>query len=222
MVQELHDEDLARAKRVLSLRTMTTLSRRAFSERYGIAPGTLQHWENAVPGISIQGARRLIKALESGNIHCSLEWLMHGLGAAPRLPTPRQSGPLSQQGMLSDEEEAQAVAEELALFQEHYEDVIELVVADDGMLPCYQVGELVAGVRYYEEEINQLIEEDCIVFTKSGDLLLRQLRKSTIQAHYNLVCINPKTTVEKPILYEVELVSAAPVLWLRRHYRLSK
>ncbi len=217
MSKEIAAEDLARAKRVASLRQLTGLSRRAFADRYGVAPGTLQHWENGLPSISLQGAKRLIKALSSGGIHCGLEWLIYGIGNPPQLPHPLAMGhPHQPRSFLSNDVEIRFIAEELALFQAHYPTSIEMVVADDGMLPAYRPGDVVAGVRHYQADIEKLIGQDCIVFTKASDLLLRQLRKSHIHGYYNLACINPNTTVQKPTLYDVELVSVAPVNWLRR------
>ena len=218
MSKELSVEELARAKRVASLRQLTGLSRRAFAERYGVAPGTLQHWENGAPTISQQGAKRLTKALASGGIHCSLEWLLYGIGNPPQLPHALSIGhPQQPRSTLSNDLETHFVAEELALFQSHYVGAIEMVIADDGMLPAYRIGDVVAGVRHYQNDIERLIGLDCIVFTQTSDLLLRQVRRSHIQGYYNLVCINPNTTVSKPTLYDIRLVSAAPVMWLRRH-----
>ena len=218
MSKELSAEELARAKRVASLRQLTGLSRRAFAERYGVAPGTLQHWENGVPTISQQGAKRLIKALASGGIHCGLEWLIYGIGNPPQLPHALSVGhPQQPRSTLSNDLETRFVAEELALFQSHYAGAIEMVVADDGMLPAYRVGDVIAGIRHYQHDIERLIGLDCIVFTESSDLLLRQVRRSHIQGYYNLACLNPNTTVAKPTLYDIKLVSAAPVMWLRRH-----
>ena len=217
MSKEISAEDLARAKRVASLRQLTGLSRRAFAERYGVAPGTLQHWENGLPSISQQGAKRLIKALASGDIHCGLEWLIYGIGTPPQLPHALSLGhPQQPREALSNDLETRFIADELALFQAHYPASIEMVIADDGMLPAYRPGDLVAGIRHYHADIEKIIGQDCIVFTKSSDLLLRQLRKSHIQGYYNLHCLNPQASVIKPILYDVELVSAAPVSWIRR------
>lgn len=215
--KEITEEAAARAKRVSSLRNLTGLSRRAFAERYGVAQGTLQHWEGAAPGVSLPGAKRLIKSLSSGGIHCTIEWLIHGIGNPPALPLSL-SATISEHFPSAEESqrEVELIAQEVALFQQHYPNAIEMVVSDDGMLPAYHPGEVIAGLRYHQRDIEKAVGLDCIVFTKSSELLLRQVRKSNIQGYYNLVCINPKTTVEKPVLYEVELVSAAPVLWLRR------
>lgn len=215
--KEISEEEAARAKRVLSLRNLSGLSRRAFAERYGVSPGTLQHWEGASPGVSLPGAKRLVKSLGSGGIHCTIEWLLHGIGNPPALPLSLSA--ISSECIPSTAEtnrESELITQELALFQQHYPNAIEMVVADDGMFPAYHPGEIIAGLRYHQRDIEQVIGLDCIVFTKSSELLLRQVRKSNIQDYYNLVCINPQTTVEKPVLYEVELVSAAPVLWVRR------
>jgi len=217
MKKKLTEKELALTKRVGSLRNLTGLSRRAFSERYGIASGTLQHWEIGSPTISLSGATRLIKALQSGGIHCSLDWLLQGLGKAPELPLSLSKVMPHQLSTPHEaDRENQLIAEELKLFHKHYPDAIDCVVSDDGMQPLYHPGDVLAGIRHYGADIEKIIGLDCIIFTKDSDLLLRQLRKSPIHSHYNLACINPHTRVEKPVLYEVAIVSAAPVVWLRR------
>ncbi len=213
------EQDIARTKRVLSLRKMTRLSRRAFAKRYGIAPGTLQNWEDVRGnGLSEKGAKRLIKALRSSGIFCSIEWLMQGVGAGPYIDRSLYMDTESVEGapQSSASDEKTYVASELALFYEHYKEAIDCVIQDDAMLPQFKVGDHVAGPRYYGADISDLIGQECIVVLKDGDLLVRELRQSQLPDHYTLASSNPRTSVAKPVIYDVELVSAAKILWVRR------
>ena len=55
--EETQSSRSARAKRLKRLRKITTLSRKLFSEKYGISPGTLQNWETArFGGLTEKGA----------------------------------------------------------------------------------------------------------------------------------------------------------------------
>lgn len=206
--------ELERAKRVHSLRTMTGLSRREFAKRYGVAPGTLQHWEDINGnGLTEKGAHRLIKALQSSGIYCSFEWLMHGSGKGPYAEqTNNTFSALS----FEPNNESNNIKQELALFYQHYKEAIDCIIQDDGMWPVYKINDHVAGHRIYGHAIDDYIGQECIVMTVDGDLLVRELRRSELPNHYTLACINPRTSINKPIIYDIQLVSAAPILWLRR------
>ena len=211
----------ARAMRVASLRKMTRLSRRAFSEQYLIPARTLQNWEDALSGgISSQGARRLIGALKAEGIYCTYDWLMHGIGDGPQV-SERLYNKAAEKIAGGDfttpiNEQMQWIADELLLFREHHKQSVDFVVVDNGMEPRFIIGEYVAGVRRTKDEIEKLIGLDCIVQSLDGDILLRTLKKGRAPGYYTLVCSNPHTDVEKPILYDVALIYAAPIVWARR------
>ncbi len=205
--------DIARAKRVLSLRKMTGLSRREFAKRYGVAPGTLQHWEDVHGnGLTEKGARRLINALQSSGIYCSIEWLMQGTGRGPSTDSELHAIPAA----YSAATENNNIIAELNLFYQHYKEAIDCTIIDDGMSPQFKINDRVAGNRHYGAAIAHCLYQECIVMTIEGDLLVRELRRSELPNHYTLACVNSRTSVAKPIIYDVELVSAAPVIWIRR------
>jgi HTH-type transcriptional regulator, cell division transcriptional repressor len=211
----------ARGRRVESLRRMTRLSRRAFQERYGIPAGSLQNWEDAKGyGLSANGAHKLITVLKPDGIFCTVDWLLHGVGQGPQL-TERSF--LDADAISTLETEAHAsneealIAKELLIFRQHYpKTAVDFVVNDDGMEPRYIKDEWVAGCRRHRKDFQKLVGHDCIVQLASGELLLRTLKKIDDQDRCTLVCSNPHTSVEKPVLYDVELMFAAPVLWTRR------
>lgn len=214
-----HTEHLARSKRVWSLRQLTGLSRRDFTKRYGIAPGTLQNWEDASGnGLSEKGAFRLVKALKVGGIYCNVEWLLHGVGEPPHMTEmlPTTSAPVLTDTASAKDYENIIIKAELQLFCSHYPDAIFLQVPDDSMDPIYHQADYVAGVRYYNKDISHLIGQDCIVLLDSGDQLLRRIRSSSIPGTYDLLALNPETKITRPYYYDVTLVYAAPVLWSRR------
>jgi hypothetical protein len=47
-------------------------------------------------------------------------------------------------------------------------------------------------------------------------MLLRRVRKGSRDGVYTLICLNPKTVVSLPVIYDVEVLSSAPVTWRRR------
>ncbi len=215
----------ARGKRVETLRRMTRLSRRAFRERYGIAPSSLQNWEDAKgSGLTEKGARKIMALLKPDGILCSFEWLMYGVGPGPQITSDqffREENEITQNQeevrMISEDAQTEMIAQELLAFHHNYPKTsLDFVVADDGMEPRFTQGEYVAGCRRHGKAIEKLVGFDCIVQLSTGDMLLRTIKKQELDGLYTLVCSNSNTTVEKPTLYNVELLAAAPVIWARR------
>lgn len=219
----------SRAKRLESLRGLTRLSRQDFAKKCGVKPGSFQNWEGPrFGGLTEKAAKKIIRGIKTLGINCNLEWLMYGIGPSPqideRLYLNESNLPVNEAPnfYIANDEEIQYIAEELLIFRNHYGDVLDYVVNDDGMEPLYKAGEYIAGKASHHQEIEQLIGSDCIVKTLDGDILLRSLKRGSLQGRYTLVCTNPHTTVAKPTLYDVELLSAAPVLWVRRRNPISK
>lgn len=215
----------ARAKRLKSLRKMTRLSRSVFSERYGVPSGTLQNWESArFGGLTEKGAKIALSAIRSEGIYCSFEWLMYGIGPSPQLndklfentnnPSLIDEG-LSKQETNIDSQLA-TIAQELLIFRKLNPNAIDFVVRDNGMEPLFVLGEYVAGCRRYQTDISSAVNQNCIIQTATGDMLLRHLSQGSAPDLYTLICMNPTARVERPVIYDVKLTYVAPVIWTRR------
>ena len=231
MIQALRSMDSkssreSRAKRLKSLRKMTRLSRKAFAERHRISSGTLQNWESArFGGLSEKGAKSVLHAIRAEGIEVSFAWLMYGVEPGPSLterlylgdavvgiaePMQRASDPNTLEVQIS------AITQELLVFRKCNSNPVDYIVTDDGMYPRFVENEHVAGSRRYQQDIAQLIGQDCIVQTVDNEMLVRRLRWGSKPGLYNVVCTNPDTKVTVPVLYDVELLYAALVVWARR------
>lgn len=78
------------------------------------------------------------------------------------------------------------------------------------------ITQAVAGKKRYKQAINALLDKDCIIQTVEGEILLRKLKKSEKPGCYTLARANPQTSVLKPVLYDMEIISAAPVFLVLR------
>lgn len=215
----------ARAKRLKSLRKMTSLSRSVFSSRYGVPSGTLQNWESArFGGLTEKGAKTVLSAIRSEGIYCNFEWLMYGIGPGPQLNDKLFENTnnlylidkeLSKQETDIDSQLA-TIAQELLVFRKLNPNAIDFVVRDNGMEPLFILGEYVAGCRRYQKDISTAIGQNCIIQTAAGDMLLRHLRQGSAPNLYTLLCMNPTAQVEQPVIYDVKLAYVAPIVWTRR------
>lgn len=215
---------LARAKRLLLARNLLGLSRNSVGERHGIPRGSLQNWETPIrrEGLTENGAKRVVKAFSAEGLNITYEWLMFGIGAPPQITNRLISDALEtihqpeDNIKLTKEAELTQISKELLLFREAYAEHVDLVVTDDAMLPRFIKGEFVAGRRRFGKNIETALQQDCIVHLANNEILLRNLKVGSKNNLYTLACTNPYTTVEKPFLYDVEVLSAAPVIWTRR------
>ena len=160
-----------RASRLKSLREMTGLSRNDFHKRYGIPRGTLQNWESArFGGLTMKGAKNIIRAFTAEGINCDIDWLLYGTGSSPKFTE-------STQGHRNQE------------LKKHHASRLDEVLAilDNGTMSAYKVasqmtwdidcerwdqfpvaqkwfatGEALAHLRYLEEEkkvVRQVVDK---------------------------------------------------------------
>jgi hypothetical protein len=221
MIHDRMSSAEAKASRLLRVRNLANLDRRCFTELCDVNLHTYRGWEvGRHGGLSQKGAMKVILSLKSVNVDCTVEWLLYGIGHGPRIMKDDegdgQQKLMTTDSFLTGKKEDRLLMHELQYFREHHPNTLDMFVEDDGMFPFYKMGELVAGVRYFGSQINSVIDHSCIVQTKTGLLLLRQLRRGNQPNHYNLVCLNSNTLVEEPLIYNAELVSVAPVVWVRR------
>lgn len=210
----------ARGKRLKSLRMMAGLSRKALEDKYDVSASTMQSWEDAkAGGLTEKGARRAIEVFRQEGIRCTVDWLLYGIGLPPQLSDKLFQQQIQLQEALENRAEIteeRAIVNELLAFRQHNPDAVEYIIPDDGMLPFYQKGDYVAGKRRYNSTISSVIGRDCIIETKENEVLLRRLKAGSQPGVYTLICLNSDTNVSEYALHDREILSAAPVIWLRR------
>ncbi len=213
---ETKTDSQARGERLEVLRKMAGLTRKAFEEKYGISANTIQSWESAkAGGLTERGAQRIIPLLQREGIYCTTDWLLYSSGSPPQLANPHFSE-VNETPAKYHLSEDTVIMKELIAFRKLNENSIDLMVNDDGLAGHYKPGDYVAGISRSKDGIHQLIGMDCIVQTGNNEMLLRRIKGSQFPGYYELMCTNPATTVAKPMLYEQELLCAAPVIWHRR------
>lgn len=193
----------ARGQRLRDLREALRLSRAALAQGCDVSASTIQSWEGArFGGMTESGAAILCRYFNSLGSKISLEWLFFGLGSDPLAAAKTDFVATSawQQPVTSRD----AILKELRLFQSHTPDAMDLIVPDNTLAPFIKKGDFVAGKRLFGEEIKQALGELAIVQLASGETLARKLEWGA--KHY---CLSG-------FAEEVELFSAAVIVWLRR------
>lgn len=200
----------ARGERVRRVRNMANLSREELCSIDTLNVTTYKGWEiGRFGGLSSSGAKEVIKRVAKEGVICSLDWLLSGQGCGPFVIADTSS-------VFSNNDDISTILQEITVFQNNFKEGIFLEILDDGMLPQHSVGDYVAGIKKNNNEMSLLIGEVCIVQTVNNEVLVRRLLKGTSNNTYTLVCINPKTTVASPVLFDVKINTAASII---RHYK---
>lgn len=210
-----------RGKRTRVIRSMLSLSIKAFAKEMGISDRTIKSWEHGnAGGLTEKGANKIIVAAQKHGLICELTWLMHGVGAQPNSTDPTFNKPI-----LIKEQPAEMVIankrpidpgikNEIDCFHANNANAITLQITDDGMQPYILSSSIVGGRRKTGTGIDEMLYEDCIVETKDHQTLCRRLTPGTEANRYNLSCLNPNT--KQIALNNTELLSAARVIWYRK------
>ena len=188
------------------------MSRAKLAEKYAIAPSTVQSWETNMTEF---GALYLCEVYKAEGLEVNIEWLMYGIGNPP--PELVQLQPTKKKEQLLEEAK---ITKELQYFYQLSDKAVHCVIQDDALLPWLCIGDYVAGCWLFGDEIAQANNHICIVQLSTGQILVRVL-KSASDGKYILMACNPSTTVDKP-KQTTSIVSAAPVIWVRKPFNLGQ
>jgi DNA-binding transcriptional regulator YiaG len=222
--QQTQDDSLvspkAKGERLRRIRHLANLSREEFCIDGEINLTTLISWEvGRFGGLSAKGANRVIARVAKEGVFCTPDWLLYEIGAGPEVKADYKKLHKQTEEMNNDialPPENATIVEELIHFRNLNKHSIDFVVEDDTMLPHYRIGDYVAGTKRFGEKIKTLLSMDCIVQTNSGQIMMRNLQPGPRENSFNLISTNLHTRVKDAIVYDVNLVVAAPIVWHRR------
>lgn len=200
--------------RVTLLRNLMGLSRTVINQRYKIPRGTIQNWESDRYPLTEKGAKRLIQAAESEGINVSLEWLLDGTGTPPQSPDYTISYEDTHNGIPEN------IQKELEFFKSHNSNAISYIVKDNHMLPDITAGDIVAGNRLFGDDIALCHMKKCIIQTEEHGLCVRILKCSNVPNQYHLISKN-RDVEDFTETHYAKVISAAPIIWLRRHLAIA-
>ena len=212
-----------RAKRLRILRKMTCLTQKDFAEKHSVSFSNFQNWEGPrFGGLTETGAKKMLIGCKEEGIEASIEWLMYGIEPGPivteKFYSKNKSVKIPTTVALVNE--SYFIENELLLFEQNYQQqILTMIIKDKNMEPKYSIGETVAGKRFFGDSILELIKKDCIIELQDGTLMLRKIKSSEKNGLFHLICNNPHTTDEL-VICDAKIISAAPVMWIRRPLNL--
>jgi HTH-type transcriptional regulator, cell division transcriptional repressor len=208
-------------KRLRIVRKMSGLTLKELAKKYQLSVSTIKYWECAKnQGLSPKGAKKIISAMQNQGVQCSYMWLMHGIGLQPQFLDINASDSINKNTSYIDQttyEEEKSISHEITTFCEKVNGAITITVYDDGMEPIYSVGDGIGGKRLYGQELAKAIGKNCIVETEDHQVLCRRVAQGKEEGNFNLYCVNPYSAANPPNMYDVKILSAAPIsrVWKR-------
>lgn len=199
-------------------RNLLGLTRKEFGEHSGISVNTLRAWETGTNPISHRAAKKISEGFEKCGLQCPSEWILAGSGLAPREfnSLSKHNNSLTIEVPAHSWDEELAIFKEIQFFESLNPNAIVIAVSEDSMQPFYSIGEYVGGIRTHNEELALLLGENCIITTLEGHVFVRKLQKGSKNDHFTCYALNPNSTTEEPILYNIKLSYAAKIIWHRK------
>ena len=215
-IKEEIKDNPSSTKRVRYLRSMLGVSRTYISKKYDIPEITLKYWETTASALSKKALHTILEVYAREGIIASEEWIMKGEGFEPKIISEIEnyfSTPLETEII---EDENLCMIRDANLFKSLYKDSVTLAVYGNAMSPYYLPGDYVGGKWRYGNAIQNLSGRDCVIKSLEGDLLFRRLIL-TQDGKYNLSCLNPYDIIIQPVIFNVNIECAAPVIWHRKY-----
>jgi transcriptional regulator with XRE-family HTH domain len=203
-------------QRLQLIRNMLNLSRNDVHCKYGIPVPTLRSWELGKTKIGLKALYRCMECYKQEGILCSSEWILEGKGLEPQrtqqlqhlFQTP-QMGEIQADDVL--------MLKEMQYFQSLHPSAVMIQVANDEMLPYYQIGDYLAGIPVDPSLWIELDQQHCIVELPNKLSLVRKfIVTNKANAHFSLIMTNPLALSHEPIMYNPSLVNVAPIIMHRR------
>ena len=206
----------ARAERLKRVRNMANLTREQMCEDGAMNINTYKGWEVArYGGLPIDGAERVVLRVAREGVICTENWLLYEIGVGPYVIADYKSakeGDSKQSFNISPDNEEQLITNELLLFRKQFPEVVVYRIEDDGLSPLYELGDFVAGIKLFADNVSKAINKNCIIQTQEGKVLARNLQQGSKPGAYMLTCANIHTSTKIPVIYDATIVSAAPII----------
>src|ERR1700678_2199965 len=152
MVEMISFSKSERAQRLQRLRAAVKIPVHLF-KKYGIAYNSFRNWEQGVySGLNETGAVKLTQICTELGYEVTVEWLLFGIGPDP----------FDKFTPINDRDNA---AKELLFYHLHVNDSVDHIITDDGLAPCLQPNDLVAGKCLYDQAMEYAIGFPAIVKT---------------------------------------------------------
>lgn len=191
--------------RIRSLRGFTSLSRRAFCEKYVFSEATFKSWETGLTSIRETSLKNLIQAFQKEGIICSKDWIRKGIGTSPYKLSEASQEPSQERGLL----------EEVDFFLQNNQNVVVCQMEDESMVPFYALNDYVGGFKINTKDLSQN-SFNAIITLASGDKSVKRVTYDASSQTYIFSSANPLYQNTTVIREAQKIMEIAEIVWHRR------
>ena len=218
MTQTLFQRNLETAgSRLKYLRAILRLTRAYIEKKYKLPEITLKSWENGTIKLSKNGVKRCVTVYKSEGLLVDENWIAEGKGLDPtvRFSVGHYFSVPSNVALPVEEDDEVAMLQDADVFKNRYSNAVIMIVSNDEMSPYYEPGDYVGGRLRAMNELEMIINKDCIIYLKGGGQYFRRIYQDSL-GRYNLACLNPIGKTSEPVIFNADIEWAAHVTWIRK------
>jgi transcriptional regulator with XRE-family HTH domain len=209
-------------ERIKWARKILGLNREYLCAKYDISINTFGSWERSEKKISEQALSTCINILRQEGLKITKEWLLTGIGINPNKEHAQHV--FEKENFIEIEEALDPVFQierEKEFFLKNNQNSIVIRNIGLEMYPYYESDEWVGGIKKDINKIEMLNGLDCIIqlFNMNTPIFKRLIINNNDEI--NLHILNPYADVKPPIIFNVKLLWAAPVIWRRKIDRFN-
>ena len=189
-------------------RKLLGLTKEEILEKYGINIHTYGSWERKKDDLTESAISQCLKIFNSEGLPLTKEWILNISPSNNSL----SKNPIHAELIHTTSQ----IDNEINFFKSTNKESVVLRISGTDMMPLYQPDEYIGGIKRFGNEIIEEVDgKDCIVLTKqiNGNIFRRVIQNH--DGKVNLHILNPRSKNTQPIIYNVDLVWAAPVVWRR-------
>jgi len=195
------------------------LSLAQFLKKSDIPQTTLYAWRKGLSSLSYKGATLVSKVLGDSGYFCDPHWLLtgEGLGLVPKEERGSNINIILDYTLDSTDllNETNKILKEVELFKALYPNTLFLMIVNNNMSPYYRAGDYVAG-SCLEANFNDALNKSCIIETKEGETLIRNIYKDPQKNLFILTVFDLSSSNNCIIMEEKDILNIAPIVWHRR------
>ena len=204
-----NQKSIERGERLRKLRSLTGLSLVALSKLVGVTRVTMHYWQSGKPpGMSSNGAQKIVDALKERSIDCSYEWLWLGIGDEPSFSKKTSEPTFSPSMPDFPADSIFSIQNEINLFVKTNKDAVVIKIESTGLRPFFQYRDIVAGTW---QPLNIFYQESFCIVNLNGMNQLKWIKKIDKAEGIASISDLPSSKTEK-----INLEKIAPIIRLWR------
>jgi transcriptional regulator with XRE-family HTH domain len=192
--------------RLKLLRKMAGLDQETLAKGANVSKTSISYWETSRSKVKMGNLRKLIQVIRKHGVEFDEQWLLRGVGIAPRLSSLREERGTTYN--TSERIQQVAVMEtEMKLFLSYWPSAIIVRVDNDNLAPCLKEGDYVAGDWQSADAFTMPF---CGVIEENGQTVIRYLTPASQIGYFHVsdVLILDERLLPVPI----ELVKIAQIV----------